>query len=540
MPILQSLLFYSNTENYVLAPVFNSDTSIYSLPVTSSNLSLTAVSDGYLPILKINNNSPKGIPNWNSQTNTFKYSLALGELKDGENTIDIVVEESDDPLNLNRTIYRITVYYTAPPKIDDDKPWPIQEHLLGPGFYGGSYVPNYRLLKEVYTCGSSDKDFENNYDALSQANEEAIQYLNDIVEMYTNKGVLDAIVESFIHYSGFVNTNWPDDGDFRYYLPLIEVGVDRPNHMRNNFKPKNNKLFSYPYTALKIMGYGGESELKYELFPENIRFGIVSKFFAGTSVQLYPVNYEGILDAYSEGVTGQPLPVFPYTKDSYLNEWNASMNTRNDSVIAMQESKNLKQVSAVISGISGTATNTLQGITMNKMSGAGGLGIAATTMGSIGKAAEGGLAYAGAKLEYNQGMRAMAAQLKDTEARPSSIANQNASPSIPAVMKDAVVPFVQRVSIREVFAKKIDEFFSRYGYKVNRVGVPNIKSRPAFNFLRCTDAHVDGDIPNEDLLEIKAVLEHGVTFWHNHDVGNYNLSNPAPITNNPRYCQPVG
>ena len=44
----------------------------------------------------------------------------------------------------------------------------------------------------------------------------------------------------------------------------------------------------------------------------------------------------------------------------------------------------------------------------------------------------------------------------------------------------------------------------------------------------------------KDLLKIKAVLEHGVTFWHNHDVGNYNLSNPAPITNRPRYCLPVG
>lgn len=474
------------------------------------------------------------------QIENFETREVLANGVDSVTTPEIVIQGlqnfriiTSETTGAGQTIYRVKV------SLSKGK-WPIHNDLLDPGFYGGSYVPNYRMLKQVYTVGSGDFDFEGNYNLKEPLNVEAIEWLNNIINQYTQTGKLDAIVESFIHYSGFINTNWPDDGDYRYYLPLIEVGVDRPDHMRNNFKPKNNKLFSYPYTALKIMGYGGESELKYELFPENIRFGIVSKFFAGTSVQLYPVNYEGILDAYSAGVTGQPLPVFPYTKDSYLNEWNASMNTRNDSVNAMEETKTLKQVSAVISGISGTATNTLQGITMNKMSGAGGLGIAATTMGSIGKAAEGGLAYHGAKLEYNQGMRAMAAQLKDTEARPSSIANQNASPSIPAVMKDAVVPFVQRVSIREVFAKKIDDFFSRYGYKVNRFGVPNIKSRPAFNFLRCTDAHVDGDIPNEDLLEIKAVLEHGVTFWHNHDVGNYNLSNPAPITNNPRYCQPVG
>lgn len=513
--------------NGTLSPAFNPNIYEYSFYLDGSNDTtvITAATE---------------LGNHRIQIENFETREVLANGLDSVDTPEIVIQSlqnfriiTSESTGAGQTIYIVKV------SLSKGK-WPIHNDLLDPGFYGGSYVPNYRMLKQVYTVGSGDFDFEGNYNLKEPLNVEAIEWLNNVINQYTKTGKLDAIVESFIHYSGFVNTNWPDDGDFRYYLPLIEVGVDRPDHMRNNFKPKNNKLFSYPYTALKIMGYGGESELKYELFPENIRFGIVSKFFAGTSVQLYPVNYEGILDAYSAGVTGQPLPVFPYTKDSYLNEWNASINTRNDSVLAMQESKNLKQVSAVISGISGTATNTLQGITMNKMSGAGGLGIAATAMGSIGKAAEGGLAYAGAKLEYNQGMRAMAAQLKDTEARPSSIANQNASPSIPAVMKDAVVPFVQRVSIREVFAKKIDEFFSRYGYKVNRVGVPNIKSRPAFNFLRCTDAHVDGDIPNEDLLEIKAVLEHGVTFWHNHDVGNYSLSNPAPITNNPRYCQPVG
>ena len=535
MPILTSLRFSYGPKNYELTPTFDSSTVNYTLNITNPNLKLTAISDGYLPILKINNYKPEGVPSWNSESNTFEYSLVFGELKKGKNIIDIIVEESSDPLNLNRSFYRVTLNYND---IQPDKPWPIQEHLLSPGFYGGSYVPNYRLLKEIFTCGSGDNDFENNYETLALSNEEAIQYLNDIIGIYTNKGVLDAIVESFVHYSGFVNSNWVDDGDYRYYLPLIEVGVDRPDHMRNNFKPKNNKLFSYPYTSLKIMGYGGESELKYELFPENIRFGIVSKFFAGASVQLYPVNYEGILDAYSAGVTGQPLPVFPYTKDEYLNDYNASMNTRNASVLSLEENKKLGYVSSAISAVSSIGS---------LATGAGlGAGMDSTAMSAggvisgIGGLADAALSAGQTKLQYNQGMRAMAATLKDTEARPSSIANQNASPSIPGVMKDAVVPFVQRHSIREVFAKKIDNFFTRYGYRVNRVGIPKITSRPAFNFLRCTEAHVEGNIPNEDLLQIKAVLEHGVTFWHNHDVGNYNLSNPAPITNKPRYCQPVG
>lgn len=529
MPILTSLNFSSSTQNYELTPTFESSIVDYTLNITNSNLMLTAISDGYLPILKINNDTPKGVPSWNSETNTFQYSLMLSELNKGINIIDIIVEESPDPLNLNRSFYRVTVNYGD---IQTDKPWPIQQHLLSPGFFGGSYVPNYRLLKEVYTCGSNDKDFENNYEALSQANEEAIQYLNDIVEMYTNKGVLDAIVESFIHYSGFVNTDWNNDGDYRYYLPLIEVGVNRPNTLKNGFIPKNNKLFSYPYSALKIIGYGGESELKYELFPEDVHFGIVSKFFAGTSIQLYPINYAGVLDAYDDGVTGQPLPVFPYTKDEYMNDWNANINTRTQSINAMDESRKLSNVTTVI----GSTSMLLQGMGIAGAMGNSPSMVAGNILSNVGNMVTG---IAQHNLQYNQGLKAIAATLKDTEARPSTVANQNASPSIPAVMKDAVVPFVQRVSIRDSFAKKIDNFFSRYGYRVNKIGVPDIRTRPAFNFLKCSDAHVDGNIPNEDLLEIKGVLEHGVTFWHNHDVGNYELENSAPVSNNPRYSSTV-
>ena len=516
-----------------MTPTFDSSIHQYRVIKTNINkISITAVpndfieSPVYVGFLRKEDNKT-----WISES-SGSYTIEV-DLLNGDNTFIISLQSDASKIPIQTSSYKLSVLYSS-----GSTTWPIYNNNLKPGYYGGSYVPNYRYLREIFTCGSGNNNFEGDYANKKLLNEESIKYLDDFISFYTRFGKLDSIVETFVHYSGFVNTNWPNDGDYRYYLPLIEVGVDRPDHMRNNFKPKNNKLFSYPYTSLKIMGYGGESELKYELFPENIRFGIVSKFFAGASVQLYPVNYEGILDAYNAGVAGQPLPVFPYTKDEYLNDYNASMNTRNASVLALEENKNLGYVSAAISAVSsigGLATGVGLGEGMDSKS----MSVGGVISG-VGGLAGAGLSAEQTKLQYNQGMRAMAAMLKDTEARPSSIANQNASPAIPAVMKDAVVPFVQRHSIREVFAKKIDNFFTRYGYRVNRVGIPKITSRPAFNFLRCTEAHVEGNIPNEDLLQIKAVLEHGVTFWHNHDVGNYNLSNPAPITNKPRYCLPVG
>lgn len=524
MAILTSLRFYNSIKNFTLNPTFNSDTHQYTLTQNAEALTLQCVSDGVMPILKVNERTPYGVVSWDADTSTLTYQFALQELLEDTNIVDILVESSPGVFG---SAYRVTIK-----RLSDTDKWPIHEHLLRPGFFGGSYVPNFRMLKEIYTCGSGEWDFEGTYDTTYLKNEAAIDWMNNKINLFTKAGKLDAIVESFIHYSGFVNTNWPDDGDYRFYLPLIEVGVNRPNTLKNGFIPKNNKLFSYPYSALKIIGYGGESELKYELFPEDVHFGIISKFFAGASVQLYPINYAGVLDSYDDGVTGQPLPVFPYTKDDYMNDWNANMNTRTQSLTAMDETRRLSNLTTVI----GSGSMLLQGMGIAGAMGNSPAMVAGNILSNVGNMATGIMQH---NLQYNQGLKAIAATLKDTEARPSTVANQNASPSIPAVMKDAVVPFVQRVSIRDSFAKKIDNFFSRYGYRVNKIGVPDIRTRPAFNFLKCSDAHVDGNIPNEDLLEIKGVLEHGVTFWHNHDVGNYELENSAPVSNNPRYSSTV-
>lgn len=436
----------------------------------------------------------------------------------------------------SQTVYRVKV------SLSKGK-WPIHSDTLDPGMYGGSYVPNYRMLKEIYTIGSGDKDYEGNYKLKEPLNEQSLDWLNSIINQYTSVGKLDAIVESFIHYSGFINTNWPDDGDYRYYLPLIEVGINRELKMDGGFIPKNNKLFAFPFSSLKIIGYGGESELKYELFPKNIRFGIVSKFFAGSSIELYPTNYSGILDDFEDGVVGQPLPIFPYTKDAYLNEYNASLNTRSQAVLAMEQNKNLAFITNGVNTISNSTQ--LAGSGLTKVIGGSDTGKLAGNLinnigGQIGAIGTGIVQNKAAELQYNQGLDKMFATLQDVENRPSSIANQNASPSIPAVMKDAVVPFVQRCSIREVFARRIDEFFTRYGYKVNKFKEVNIHTRPVFNFLKCSQARVEGSIPQEDLIAIKNILEKGITFWHDPSkIYDYTVDNPAPIKNRPVYNKSV-
>jgi hypothetical protein len=71
------------------------------------------------------------------------------------------------------------------------------------------------------------------------------------------------------------------------------------------------------------------------------------------------------------------------------------------------------------------------------------------------------------------------------------------------------------MSVRAEVARTIDDFFTMFGYKVNRVKVPNVTGRRNWNYVKTIGCYIDGDIPQGDMQEIKNMFDRGVTFWHN-------------------------
>lgn len=75
--------------------------------------------------------------------------------------------------------------------------------------------------------------------------------------------------------------------------------------------------------------------------------------------------------------------------------------------------------------------------------------------------------------------------------------------------------------------KTVDAFFDRYGYNVNTIKVPEVNSRPFWNFVKTREAHVDGNIPYTYRREIEDMLNGGVTFWKStsitkeHPIGDF-------------------
>ena len=94
-----------------------------------------------------------------------------------------------------------------------------------------------------------------------------------------------------------------------------------------------------------------------------------------------------------------------------------------------------------------------------------------------------------------------------------------------APLVGAWIEIFYTMGIRAEMARVVDDYFTRFGYKVLRYKVPETKSRTSFNYVQTQDAYITGSIPNEALVQIANAFNSGITLWHTTDVGNYTLDN---------------
>lgn len=537
--------------NGTLNPIFNRDVFRYKIDFNSAifTINITTSDDAYIYI------------KYNGETQDYlidnaDHSLEVQYMVVQDGYTDLVITcQGLRPPAVGIAQYVIQTFYTLQSTL-----YPILQHYLDPGFYGGTYIPTYRKLWDFYSVGNDPNWYaDEDYKIKSYHNENVMRNIERTLSDAASSGQSDAIVEMFAHYSGFVNTVWPDSGssteayDYRWFLPIIRVGVNRPSVLQGNYTPKNNKLFCFPFSSLEINGYGQNQELKYEDFDNKTetikKFGIVSKFIPGATIMVYPFDYDGVEDAFDYGVCGNELQVFPYTTDKYLSDYNAARNTRTQNMAAMLQSEGYKMATSWMGNASsysrlnytpGTKSSTTltpngnlvdnsNGFELNtpsemltfnegtkgKITGnslglrLNGVSAMSNTLRQVGQSA----------LTIHQGYAALAAELADVQNRPAVVSNQNAAPSIPMAIKEGACPYVICKSIRKEIAQRIDTFFTRFGYRTNRMGKPNIYKRPYFTFLKCDNAVINGNIPAEDKQELKAIFEKGVTFWHTSQQG---------------------
>lgn len=86
----------------------------------------------------------------------------------------------------------------------------------------------------------------------------------------------------------------------------------------------------------------------------------------------------------------------------------------------------------------------------------------------------------------------------------------------------------KQMRVKKEYLQIIDEYFSRFGYAINRVKIPNLTGRKSFNYVEIgpNENIGNGSVPQKFMDIINSIARKGVTIWHNHDnIGNYNIDN---------------
>lgn len=270
-----------------------------------------------------------------------------------------------------------------------------------------------------------------------------------------------------------------------YNLDVPEYNVQIPKRTSfNNVNIKNNKCFTFPYNYLLVTNnIGNQNIFKYEMFStQNCVFKINNVITIGGSGKLVPLNYKGQAIADDEGLSVGKFPVCSWSSDAFTN-W------------LTQNSINLASNFAL--GLVGQAPNVDTNIsamrkekTLDKTMGA--FNVATNIAGEI----------------ANQ-----IGQFYSASIAPNIEGGTNNADVVWASNRNIFV--FKEMRIKDEFLQIIDNFFSMYGYKVNATKTPNITGRRNWNYVKTTDINLIGNIPQEDLQEIKNMFNNGVTFWHN-------------------------
>lgn len=109
-------------------------------------------------------------------------------------------------------------------------------------------------------------------------------------------------------------------------------------------------------------------------------------------------------------------------------------------------------------------------------------------------------------------IRSENAKQMDLKAKPDTVINSNDS-SFNVLDKNDCISFY-RMRICCENEEILAEIFNMTGYKVNRVEVPNTRSRTRFNYIQTMGANIEGSFNQADLLAIKEIYNKGITIWH--------------------------
>lgn len=306
----------------------------------------------------------------------------------------------------------------------------------------------------------------------------------DLIHMYDDLSKGDAINSVFIAPKDFFSS-WTNivyqgsnlNGQFSLTLTYendTTIDVTQVNYLGNDYTPRNNKLLTYPYTFLQVSNNSGAVvNYKWENFNlltaasiNKIQFKIIGTITPGCSYRAYPINYNNILNDFDDGITFGKLPIGSWTSDVYTN-W---------------------------------LTQNALNIELNNME---------AVSGTIKSAVSGNPDFTGGFMSIARNFE----QIYEHSLIPDQVRG-NVNCGDVNYQYNLTALYFKRMSIKNEYASIIDSYFDAYGYKVNRLATPNIHKRSNWDYMKCMDVNLEGNIPEKDLEKLRSLFNGGCTFWH--------------------------
>lgn len=273
----------------------------------------------------------------------------------------------------------------------------------------------------------------------------------------------------------------------------------------DDYIPKNNKLFCWPYHFFSITTLDGQSyDYKYEDIIESdpvpgtttMKFKFKFAFGTDPTYFMYPSYYMKCNNNYDYGIK---LSGFPKCN------WNFGVW---ENYYAQQDTNiTLSMLASALGSVSSASGSVVSGAGSKK-----GLGV------------ETGLAIAQAGLGTLQAGLSTFGGLSVVKSQPDQSKGANNVGGVNYNMETMDFWIIHK-RLHWGYVVKIDDYFTKFGYRVNSTGVPNLHTRKYWNYLKLDQPSVTGNMPVGDMRMIKQILSNGITFWHTTDVGNYDLNN---------------
>lgn len=329
------------------------------------------------------------------------------------------------------------------------------------GIYGGATLWVYGI---------------DNFNAINQKLTEYVQKPESVVSMY--------VMPKHFLPNGEIPQNNKMVNNNKAVNELHLDSAITTNDKLNGYKPKNNKLYTYPYNFYHVDNGGSSSlSLRYEFFNDlQPIISIDCNVTQPITVTARPRGYKGTTELNTEIISLTNYPLCSWNVDTY-SAWVA----QNSVLLASGLGSALGGIAigGLMGGVSGAITGTINAISN------------VTNL----------LAQ-----DYQASIKA-------------DMIKGNAQGSLNVSAKKQQF-YRGRLSITSEYAKIIDDYFTRYGYSTKRLKVPNRNSRPHWNYVKTIGCTVTGSIPSDDMRLICSIYDNGITFWKNgSEIGNYRLDN---------------